>query len=827
MLRSHLTLAVRAMRRRLGYTLVSALGLTVALACASLVAGYVHVETTYDAFHPGAERIGRVYANEAGTSPLQAYRRTNGLVARRLGERAAGLDATTALHPHGRPVYLQPDAPSGGPARPDDRLRLASNAAYYVPAGDGFFDVFGGFEVLHGDATALDAPGGAVLTASLARRLFGTADAVGETFTLYFGTARLGPRRTETSYETLTVRAVTADVPARSHFAYQVVYSTPPQTYTAWSGAFTYVRLAEGADRQAVVGEVLPAWNSLLDARDPARYEGAFEPLTAIHLNQTGTRYLWALGVLALVTLLVAATNHTYLTAAMTASRSREVGARKVLGARGRDVARQFLLEAVALALLCVPPAVALASALTPAFNRLMGTALAPPATQPAAWAGMAAAAVAFGLAASVYPARRVARRAPSALFMGSDFGRAGGGGGLTVRRALVVAQFTVCIALGAGAVLLQQQVDYLQAQDPGFAPEGVVEITNGAALVGERTDDGGRDVGASQAFQRELLRHPDVVAVTSGPQFLRPREYPVTFRRTDIAAEPTVEAARHVLSPNALEVLGVTGRAGAYFDTPPAARRDSVAVVSRAVLGALGCDARRLGAACRIRLDEGTEVDASLPVVGVADNVRFGSASTANAPAVFYLVDQARRSPRYWHDLFVRFRDGVPRAAQIATLEETWVSFAPDRPMQYAVLTERIASFYEQDRRLRTLGMALTGVVLVLVGLGLVALTAYLTRLRMKEVAIRKVLGASVTDVLTLLSREFVALVALAAVLGSATAYLGMNRWLANFATRITVSPLVFVAVALVALALALAAVAGQALPAARVDPARVLRSE
>ena len=823
MLRSTVRLALRALRRRLGYTLISSLGLTVALACAGIVTLYLQFETSYDTFHPGADRIGRVYANAIGTPPLDAYRRTNGFVARRLEERVSGLAGTTALHNHGRPVFLQTDGPQ---TRGDDRFQLDPNQAYYVPTGDGFFDVFEGFEVRHGDTTALQAPGGAVITASLAERLFGRANAVGETFTLFFGTARLGPRRTEETYETLTVRAVTDDVPARSHLSYQVIYSTPTQGYTGWSGAFTYVKLTPGADKQAVVDQVLPAWNSLLDARDPEQYEGAFEPITDIHLNQTGTRYLWALGILAVVILLVAGANYTNLAAAMMASRSREVGARKALGAQNSEVARQFIFESVVIALGCVPLALGLASALTPAFNRLMDTAIPVAGSLPAAWGGMTVGAVLFGVVAGLYPAWSVARRSTTELFAGSDFGRSGGRG-LTVRRGLVVAQFTLFIALGAAAILMQQQVDFLQQQDPGFDAAGLVEITNGAALVGARTETGGREVGMSQAFQRELRRSPNVAAVTSGPQFLRAREFPATFRRTDIAEEPTVEAARHNISPNGLEVLGVNVQAGRYFEIPAANRPDSVAVVSPRVIEALGCDAQRLGPDCQIRLDEGTVVDASVPVVGVVDNVRFGSASNSDVPAVFYLIEQARRGPQYWHDVFVRFHDGVPRREQIATLENAWAAFVPDRPMQYEVLTERIEAFYERDRQLRTLGMALTGVVLVLVVLGLLAITAYLTRLRLKEVAIRKALGATIPNVLALLNREFVGLVGAAFVIGSVVAYLGMSRWLENFATRIELSPLVFLGMGVAALVLALGAVTWQSLPTARVDPARVLRSE
>ena len=826
MVRRLLTLTLRTLRHRLGYTLIGGLGLTVALACTGLVALYLQFETSYDTFHDGSERIGRVFATANDRAPLDGYKKMNGLVAQRTQERVTGIEAATALDAHSRPVYLRgPEQEAQGP----ERVRLPEYQSYFVPAGDGFLRVFDGYEVLQGDRTeALQAPGEAVITRSMAERLFGTADAVGRSFTLFFGAADLGARDTEDNRETLTVRAVTADPPARSHLTYRIVYSVPATSFTGWSGAFTYFRLAPGADRETVLSEVLPAWNSLYpDKRPTDEYRAVFEPLTDIHLNRTDTRYLWALGILALVILVVAGANYTNLAAAMYAGRSREVGARKALGAGTGQVGRQFVFESVVLALLCVPLAMGLASALTPAFNRLMDTAIAVPATLSFAWLGMAVGAALFGAVAGGYPAWGVARRSVPALFEGSDFGRSGRGG-LTVRRGLVVAQFALFIALGSAAVLMQQQVRLMQTADLGFDPSGVVEITNGSALIGVREGPDGpeRDVSQSRAFQRELARTPAVEAIATGQRFLRGQEYGLSFMRTDGEANPTVEANPVFVDPNALSVLGIQTR-GPYFRQPAAERRDSVAVVTPKVLAQLGCEDGQLGSSCRIRNNAPDEMTPSLPVVGVAENVRFGSVSGRDRPNVFYLIDQENRTFRLRHNVFVRFAEGVPRSEQVQALDATWAKFVADIPLQYEVLSDRIASFYAQDRRLRTLSFGLTGVAMALVVLGLLAMTAYLTRLRLKEVAIRKALGATIPSLLRLLNREFVVLVGVAFVLGSALSYLAMSEWLAGFATRIDVSPLVFLAVGAGALLLSVAAVSAQSLSAARVDPARVLRSE
>ena len=295
---------------------------------------------------------------------------------------------------------------------------------------------------------------------------------------------------------------------------------------------------------------------------------------------------------------------------------------------------------------------------------------------------------------------------------------------------------------------------------------------------------------------------------------------------RTDGEANPTVEANPVFVDPNALSVLGIQTR-GPYFRQPAAERRDSVAVVTPEVLAQLGCEEGQLGSSCRIRNNAPDEVTPSLPVVGVAENVRFGSVSGRDRPNVFYLIDQENRTFRLRHNVFVRFAEGVPRSEQVQALDATWAKFVADIPLQYEVLSDRIASFYAQDRRLRTLSFGLTGVAMALVVLGLLAMTAYLTRLRLKEVAIRKALGATIPSLLRLLNREFVVLVGVAFVLGSALSYLAMSEWLAGFATRIDVSPLVFLAVGAGALLLSVAAVSAQSLSAARVDPARVLRSE
>lgn len=842
MLRRLVTLAVRTLRRRLTYTLVSAVGLTVGLACVVLVARYLAFETSYDTFHPDADRIGRVYRTINDAPADRPNPKLASLVGQEMKRRVAGIEHVTALGAHNRPTFLEPTDASAEAAR---RIRIDRQDGMYVPPGDEFLQVFGGFEVLHGDpATALTAPGDALVTAPTARALFGTTDAVGRTLTLTLGAESLGGRTVEGGRETLTIRAVTAAPPANSHFTYRLVYAAPPSSFwRQWTAAHTYVKLTPGADRQSVVDAILPAWDAVKSESWDRwnyvdRFEGAYEPLTDIHLHSTAryplgrladVRYLWALGLLGVVILAVVGTNFTNLTAVLYAGRSQEVGTRKALGARRDQVARQFASEAAVLALGCVPPAMGLAAALTPAFNRLMDVPLPNPAMSPLAWLGLGAGAVALGGVAALYPAWGVARRSVPQLFAGSAFGRTSG---FSARRVLVVAQFALFIALGSGAVLMQQQVDLMQDRDLGFEPDNLAVVTNGAVLTAPiDASPEAREVSASKTFQNRLRAHPSVDAVSSGNYFLDEDGSTTRTMRMDAdtaQGRPTTEARWHYMSPDALPVLGLSPRAGAYFDRPASMRRDSVAVVTPAVLAALGCTEAELPAGCTIRYaPRNSEDSPDVSVVGVVEPAQFASLRYGSPPLVLMLVEQSRRPYRYLHNVYARFRNGTPRTEQQRVLEAAWGEVVPDSPMQTAFVADDVEAFYAQDRRLRTLALGLTGVALVLVTLGLVAVAAYLTRLRMKEVAIRKVLGASVTGLLARLNREFVALVGIAFVIGSLGASLAMDRWLDGFATRIPMSPLVFAAVGLGALALAVGAVSWQSLKAARVDPATVLRAE
>jgi len=831
---SSLRLTLRTLRRRLGYTFTSSLGLVIGLACACIVAVYVHHETSFDTFHPDADRVERVYRIRADDPGPNPYPRVTAMVGQRLQERVAGVEAVASLNAHNRPVYVR-RSDEGSRSRPaTERLRIERRRAFMVPVDDGFFEVFGGFEILRGTrGAAFRQPGDAVLTRQTAERLFGTIDVVGRRLQLSTESSNRPVLQRDRQREDLTVRAVVENPPSRSHLQFSVLYAIATDNFAPnWSGAHLYVKYTPGADRERVLAELLPTYDTLYPLASTGwaeRFAPASEALTDIHLHSTtartlsprgNVRSLWVLAILAMVVLGVAGVNYTNLAAVTCATRSAEVGTRKALGAHRGQLARQFVGESILMTLLCAPLAIGLASALTPAFNVLMASDLALPLLSPVAWGGTLAGAVVLGGLASIYPAASVVGRSVPALFDGADFSRRRMS---YTRRSLIVVQFALFVMLAIGAVVMQQQMTVLQSTDLGFDPHGLGEVENGAALVGDRTDTG-REISASLALQQQLRTHPDVEAVSSGFSFLDDRPGRLEIERTGDASRPAFRATWSFMSPNAMDVTGMSLQAGTYLDRPPEERRTGVAVVNEVALEQLGCATSALN---ECALDTAFEGYENIPVVGVLAPVQLASMRYEAPPVVLVFYDQRDRPYRAWHRVFVRYRQDISPVEQREIVEAAWSSVAPDSPLQYEALTDRVAAFYEQGRQLRTLGLSLTGVALILVILGLLAMAAYLTRLRLKEIAIRKTMGATVTGLLVRLNREFVVLTGIALVLGSAGAYIGMSRWLDGFATRVAIDPLVFGGVGLVAMGLAVGAVTWQSLSAARIDPAAVLRSE
>ena len=805
MLRSYLRLAARTLRRRVGYTAVNALGLTVGLACCALVAVFLQYELTYDAYHDDAGRIYRLISSQPGDEDFSTILFGRGdprgdvqrAYAEQLVAEVPEIEQATNYVVLDDPRFVTTE---DGDTFESER-QLATNT------GPAFADLFT-FERVAGAPLeeALRAPGSAVLTASTAERYFGSADPIGQTLTV--------------GSTDVTVRAVVADPPPNSRITFDLALQL--REVPNW-GAYHYVRLAAGADPEAVAPKVTAVLNTVnpsrLDRAPGERYAERLQALTDIHFADRALydasphrdpAYLWVFGAIGLLILVITTINYANLALALYADRNDEIGIRKALGGYREQIAGQFLAEAGLLALACVPLALGACAAVLPAFNGLMDTAIGgAQLLQPSILGAMAALALLTGFAAGGYPAFVLARKKTVELFDRSL--SAAGRQRWSLRHGLTGLQFVVLIGLGSLSWIAVDQLRFMQGEALGYPTDTVV-----------RTNFSG-DSTAYQQFRQRLTASSAVQAVGMGSAEGVPRA-PTSrapFAISGADREYTNGASREV-DVHWFEVMGIEhpaieamqedgpGAPTRYFVNPAAARLspdDDIAV--DCVAPGATFSFTRSGAP-------------PYPIAGVLPPIHLNSMRQSIDPALY----EVTAAPRYGYNVLVRLVPGrIDEGLQ--AIRAAWPAVQPDRPLRTTFLDEDVAQLYEQERRFTTLSSVLAGIAILLAALGLASLVAYLTRLRMKEIGIRRALGGSVAGIVALLNKEYVQIVGVAFLVGMPLAWWAARTWLGQFANQVGVSPLVFVGTGLGALAVAVLAVSTQALRAARVDPATVLRSE
>jgi putative ABC transport system permease protein len=801
MLRSYLRLALRTFRRRKSYTAVNALGLTVGLVCCALVTVFLQHELSWDAHHDGAERVYRIlsqYGNsEYSHIRFEGFRDDTDDAAEQRALTRRLVEAVPAIEQAANYVILDDERyveTEGGD-------RFTSNRRLITTTGARLMDLFA-FERVAGPPLpeALSDPGSAVLTETAARRYVGAGESpVGQTLTV--------------GASTVTVRAVIADPPSNSRLRFDLALHLNRSPFWA---AHQYVRLADGTDPAAITPQV----SAVMDEVDPSRRDDddlqgeRLQALTDVYLAprknfdrgpHRDVAYLWVFAAIGALILVVTTINYANLALALYAERRAEIGVRKALGGHREQIAGQFMAEAVVLALLCVPLAIGACAAVLPAFNGLMDTSIAATGVlQPAVMSVLGALALLTGLAAGGYPAFVLARKKTVELF-GRGFS-GDGRRGWTLRHGLIGLQFVVLIGLGSLSWIAYDQLRYMKTDSLAYQTQNIVR------LPGANTD-----TVAYATWRQRLLTSSAIEAVGMGPE-PRPRIPTSTFalsgdpervyeggqvRTVDMHWFDVVGIEHPVVE--AMKREGPTAPQRAFINETAAAQLDDVDPIGQQWI-----------------VDPGGGNFTTPPIEGVLPDLYFHSMRQELAPTAY----RVHATPPWSTSILVRFAPGQVQAG-MEHARTVWADERPDRPFQASFMSNLVADLYEQEQRFTTLAGALAGIAILLAALGLASLVAYLTRLRMKEIGVRKALGGSVAGIVALLNKEYVQIVGAAFLVGVPLAWWAASTWLGQFANQVSVSPLVFVGTGVGALTVAVVAVSTQALRAARVDPATVLRSE
>ena len=796
MLTNYLKIAYRNLQRQKGYAFINVFGLAVGLGVCLTLALYVRHEARYDRFLPNAERVYRLI-RESGTHSGFNVAMPPGLAEELRAQAPAFEHVTDVSRPARTPITVGQDA-----------LFLDE----VVTTDAAFFSVFPHPFLQGNPATALDGPGRIVLTASTAAQLFGDGDPMGRPLRVdHYG-----------SFEDFTVTGVIADPPSYTHLRFSALRSLAPGE--AWeleglqwnySDGAVYGTLrpgAEAADAEAQVVALERATNTQEWLQDQViRLEAA----TDVHLfsdvayglgPRSDVRYLYLFGAIGLLILLIACINYMNLATARSALRAREVGVRKAVGAEERQVAAQFLIEAVLLSLLAAPIALALTSLAAPLVERFIDARI---TLGFAGAAGLFGMALAVGLLAGGYPAFYLARLQPTSVLKGRLPGLRRGQ--VTLRRGLVVAQFAASLVLIVGALVVYAQLRLIQTVNLGFDEELVLTAPTDGLEESDYT-----------AFKEALQARPSVAAVSSGMPLGLGYTY-MTVGKEEASGESWSLGIIDV-DRDYFEAVGMPVEEGQAFTDAVSA---PAVIVNRSA-------ARRLGSG-GVDVAVGATVPTHGPSGGVSDDEEAGRGrvtgivedfhnatlhESKEEPFMFRLTEKPHR------DLLIRLRPGNLTSA-LADVQATWTQFVPGRPLDVQFLDDRIAAQYRKETRLGQIVLVFAVLAVFVACLGLFGLAAFTAERRTKEIGIRKVLGASVGGIVVLLSKEFVVLVALALAVAGPLGYLAMSRWLEDFAYRVEIGLGLFLMAGGLAILVALATVSYQAVKAALADPVKSLRHE
>lgn len=685
-----------------------------------------------------------------------------------------------------------------------------------------FFDLMQ-FPAIEGDpARTLADPNGLVITQRAARKYFGSQPAIGQTLQLAINGA-VYPYR---------VGAVLRDMPDNvtfkdEMFAQLVRARFGNEWWEHWgsSSLTTLLRFPDTASARAFEAQLptfLDRHAYVGDNIKKGEYFQSLRPLTAMHLYSPGDRAIvTTLGVVGLLTLVIAIVNYVNLATARAGLRAREVAIRKVVGGTRRALIGQFLFEALATVAVAALIGFALAEIALPFVNTLGGTQLA------LHYFGrdgivlpMIALVLVIALVAGLYPAFVLSGFRPAAVLAST---RAPGGGraGARLRGALVIVQFAIAIAFAIATGTMLAQTAHIRDADLGFHREGLLLIRS--------FNDSGLDAAQRADILRSAAAVPGVTGVTVGNN--APGDQDTTnfsgYSRPG-APDRKISVMDVGTGRDYFAVYGARRIAGRLFDAAHAddrallspAERKKIGpnlVINRKAVTALGFSSPT--AAVGQTISDG---DRWSTIIGVVDNVRFRSPRDPVDPVAYYYDTVGVISPI----AAVRY-SGDPKA-MTAALETAWKRVAPGVPFRARSVEDNLfARYYKADAqrsRLFTIGAVLA----ILIGcIGLYGLAAFDTARRVKEIGIRKTLGASTAEVLRLLIVQFMRPVLLANLVAWPLAFVAMQRWLGGFDDRIALSPLFFVGATLIAVLIAAATVFGQAWRVARAEPARALRHE
>ncbi|MCL4707459.1 ABC transporter permease [bacterium] len=792
MLKNYLKIAIRNLLKHKVYSFINLAGLAIGIACCVLIILYVREELSYDRFHKNAGRIYRVGNEGRFGSEIWTSARTSHPLALALVQEFPEVQSAVRFYRLYKPLV-----------RVGEKKFVEPRFFY---ADSSVFNIFT-FPLIKGDPqTALIQPYSLVLSQEMAEKYFGEVDPLGQTLSV----AKLGD---------FQITGVLKNIPENSHLAfdflasYETLRAQNDPNLMSWGSIVTSTYILLRDEHNAVQLETkLPA----LAAKYHDQSEGATQRLflnsiTDLHLRseingELGERGSMAtLSILIIVAafiLIIACINFMNLATARSLQRGREVGMRKVIGAHRLQLIRQFLSEAILLALGALALALPLVEFLLPAFNQLVGKNLEVEfAANLSTIGALFALGLLVGIFAGSYPAFALSSFKPVAVLKGQTKSRPTGA---RIRQVLVVAQFAISIVFIVSTMIVGSQLEFFRNKKLGFDKEQILVLPIQDRSVNSRYE----------AIKHELRQNPNILSVAAASQVPGAGEGNYYYNVEGIADGLTLPT--YFIDHDFIPTLGIELAAGRSFSASFPADATGAFLINETAAKQFGWD-DALGKT--VDWDSGTKKGA---VIGVIKDFHNQSLHEPIKPMVLQIFPE----PLYVGCFVLRI---APHdiAATLAFIKDKWQAFEPQYPFQYSFLDEDFGRLYLNEERLAQIFRYSSTLAILIACLGLLGLAAFAAEQRTKEIGVRKVLGATVSQIVLLLSRDFAKLVGIAFVVATPVAYVAMSRWLQNFAYRAEIGLGAFLLAGLVALGLACLTVSWQAIKAALANPVEALRYE
>jgi putative ABC transport system permease protein len=807
MIKNYVKIAFRNFLKHKGFSFINIFGLAVGVACCLLIVLFVLDEVSFDQYHEKADQIYRVGIDGYINNTVFQGVVTCAPMAQTLVREYPEVTAATRMRNFGFPVF-----------RYQDKV-FSEERVFWVDQA--FFEVFT-VSFIRGDMkTALAEPNTIVLTRSMALKYFGDENPIGKSLNA-------------DNQRDYLVTGVVEDPPHNSHFHYDFLASL--STYDdsrspIWvsNNYYTYLVLKDGTPPRAFEEKLVELVKKYVGPQIQAsagislerffemggRWGYFIQPLTDIHLHSHyefelepngDISYVYIFSIIAIGILLVACINFVNLATARSVNRAREVAIRKTVGSIRSQLIRQFLAETIILSLIAVFIALIIAQFVLPIFNNITGKELAVPYLENAATIpALLGVALFIGFLAGIYPAIFLASFDPAVVLKSETVGRSRKS---NLRNVLVVFQFSVSIVLIVGTLIVTRQLRYIQNKNLGFQKDQIVVV--------KKTDDLGDQL---QAFRQELLGNSNVISATNTQNLIGDTFGNSAFRLAGETGEETHLLWTYFTDPYFVDTYQIEMAAGRYFEEGRQADQQA-AVINETAAKELGLD-DPIGKQI-VALGPTRERSQTFTIIGMMKDFNFESLHSRIRSLIIAPYGPNNRGR------FVSVRinsEGI--RSTLAYLENTWRKFAGNQAFEYEFFDDHFASIYKAEERTSRIFLAFSFLAIIIASLGLFGLAAFIAEQRTKEIGIRKVLGATESKIIFLLSKQFTKWVVLSNLIAWPIAYYFMHKWVQRFAFRPAISIWSFLLASVIVLIVALFTVSYQTIRAARSNPVELLRYE